>query len=60
MGNYSDFEIENGILIKYWGYEEYVTVPDDVIRIGADAFRGCDTIKNVICDQDRSRCIPRV
>ena len=43
-----NFEIENGVLIKYWGCEEDVTIPDNVIRIGGDAFRGCDSIKNVI------------
>ena len=37
MGNYSDFEIENGILIKYWGYEEDVTIPDNVTGIGSDS-----------------------
>ena len=48
MENYSDFEIVNGILTKYWGYEENVTVPDNVIRIEADAFRGCDVLTSIV------------
>ena len=34
MGNNYNFEIENGVLIKYWDYKEDVTIPDNVIRIG--------------------------
>ena len=45
MGNNGDFEIENGILTKYWGYEEYVSIPDNVKSIGEKAFIGCDGLQ---------------
>ena len=34
----SDFTISNGVLMKYNGYDEIVTVPDGVTAIGAEAF----------------------
>lgn len=48
MGNNSDFEIENGILTKYWGYEEYVSIPDNVKSIEEKAFIGCDDLQKVM------------
>lgn len=34
MENYCDFEIENGVLTKYWGYDENVTIPEGVTSLG--------------------------
>ena len=38
MTNTNDFVIENGILIKYKGFEKDVTIPDGVTSIGDSAF----------------------
>lgn len=35
-----DFEIENGVLVRYHGLGGRVVIPDGVTSIGADAFRG--------------------
>lgn len=36
-----DFVIENGVLIKYVGTEDYVIIPEEVTAIGEEAFRNC-------------------
>ena len=36
-----EFEIENGVLIKYRGHNKNVVIPDGVTEIGRGAFRAC-------------------
>ncbi len=43
----SDFEIENGVLVKYRGKGGDVIVPAGVTSIGKDAFRECDNLTSV-------------
>ena len=38
------FEIENGVLKKYTGTDEYVVIPNNVVEIGENAFSGCNNI----------------
>ena len=47
MTNYNDFAIENNVLIKYTGKDAEITIPDGVIGIGDDAFRGCMTLMSI-------------
>ena len=42
------FEIEDGILNKYNGKEEKVTIPNEVRMIGFCAFDGCETVKEIV------------
>ncbi len=44
----ADFEIQNGILLKYKGRGETVQIPNNVTKIGADAFGGSAKITNII------------
>lgn len=37
--NENFFKIEHNVLLKYTGYEEIVTVPDGIVKIGDSAFR---------------------
>ena len=41
------FEIENGVLIKYTGFQEEVVIPNIVTTIGNSAFENNDHIKNI-------------
>lgn len=43
-----DFVIENGVLKKYNGSDEEVTIPDSVTGIGSQAFKGNTKIKKVV------------
>ena len=43
----SDFIIKNGVLKKYRGNETKVVIPDSVKEIGEDAFRGCESLKEI-------------
>ena len=45
--NASDFQIRNHILIRYSGSDEKVIIPKDVVKIGEDAFKGCDEVKHI-------------
>lgn len=42
-----DFEIENGVLIKYHGNGGKVTIPKGVKSIGDSAFARCSSLKQV-------------
>ncbi|MGN1340341.1 MAG: leucine-rich repeat domain-containing protein [Oscillospiraceae bacterium] len=42
-----DFDIQNGVLVKYNGSDEYVYIPDGVTEIGEAAFREADFIRYV-------------
>ena len=48
MSNASDFIIENGVLIKYVGKGGTVTVPDEVVKIGDNAFEKCSKLTEII------------
>ena len=43
----AEFEIENGVLLKYHGARADVTVPEGVTQIGKDAFHDCWTLRSV-------------
>ncbi|MBE6582174.1 MAG: leucine-rich repeat domain-containing protein [Ruminococcaceae bacterium] len=43
-----DFVIENGVLIKYTGYDKEVAIPDCVTEIGEEAFCFCNLESVVI------------
>ena len=47
MDNPTNIIIDDGILIKYLGNEQDVTIPEDVVAIGYQAFKNNNTIKNV-------------
>ena len=42
-----NFEIENGVLIKYTGQYSYVTIPDTVTKIGDYAFSNCSKLTRI-------------
>lgn len=43
----SDFEIKNGVLVKYTGDGGDVVIPNNVTVIGDDAFYGCEDLTSV-------------
>ena len=45
--NYLDFEINNGVLVKYKGSDRTVIIPNNVIAIGGSAFKRCASITTV-------------
>jgi hypothetical protein len=44
-----DFEIKDGVLIKYRGKATDVQIPDGVIAIGYEAFSGCGHLRSSCC-----------
>lgn len=44
----SPLKIEGGVLIKYEGTDEHVTIPADVKEIGEGAFKGRTALKSVV------------
>ena len=42
-----DFEIQNGVLIKYNGYAAEVIIPDSVTSIGERAFWYCRSLTSI-------------
>ena len=42
------FSIQNGVLLKYTGDEESLTLPRGVKVIGRDAFAGCSHIREIV------------
>ena len=47
MSNVNDFEIKNGVLVKYRGNDTDVVIPDGVTEIGDYAFNGCKSLSNI-------------
>ena len=47
MSDMKDFEIENGVLLKYSGDEAYVEIPEGVSSISREAFHGCQQVKSI-------------
>lgn len=47
----SIWKIEDGVLVKYDGADEYVTIPADVKKIGDGAFKGRVVLKGVTIPQ---------
>ena len=43
-----EFEIENGVLVRYRGEEEHVVIPDGVSKIADEVFKDCTEIKSVV------------
>ena len=43
-----EFEIENGVLVRYRGEEEHVVIPDGVSKIADEVFKDCMEIKSVV------------
>ncbi len=48
----NDFEIKNGVLIKYKGNSENVVIPKGVHSIGNYAFYECPSLKNITVDSN--------
>lgn len=46
--NKSEFNIQNGVLVKYHGSGGVVIIPDSVTRIGVHAFYNCKSLTSVI------------
>ena len=44
----SDFEIQNGVLVRYNGSSDTVTIPGDVRAVGASAFLNHTTLRQVV------------
>ena len=42
-----DFIIEAGVLKKYKGNASVVRIPDGIVKIGFNAFNGCESIKSI-------------
>ena len=43
-----DYHIKDGVLIRYLGKEEHVTIPSNVIHIGSGAFWDCKSLVSVV------------
>ncbi len=43
-----DFEIVDGVLVKYLGKSKYVLIPASVKKIDEAAFMGCESLKSVV------------
>ena len=46
--NLSDFEIKDGVLVKYIGKSSVVVIPDRVTAIGYDAFENCHSLTTIV------------
>lgn len=44
----TEFEFENGLLIKYLGKKESVIVPSETVEIGRHAFSRCESLRSII------------
>ncbi|MDE6796482.1 MAG: leucine-rich repeat domain-containing protein, partial [Ruminococcus sp.] len=43
----ADFEIKNGILVKYTGKDKNIIIPDSVEKIGENALQWCNSLESV-------------
>ena len=41
------FEIKDGVLLQYVGKDRDIIIPDGVIEIGIDAFKGCESFNSI-------------
>lgn len=48
----SEFDIRDGVLVHYNGNDRVINIPNDVIAIGAHAFRGCESIEQIIIENN--------
>jgi hypothetical protein len=48
MGNLNEFQIENGVLVKYTGAGGDVVIPEGVTSIGESAFSHCEGLTSVV------------
>ena len=55
MGSSNDFDIVNGILIKYKGPGGDVVVPEGVTSIWTGAFYGCSSLKSITLPEGVTR-----
>ena len=44
---HSDFDVRSGVLVKYSGSDETVTIPETVFEIGAGAFENNTSLRSV-------------
>ena len=44
----SDFQIRDGVLVKYTGEDQFLTIPDSVTAIGEEAFADCGKLKVLV------------
>ncbi len=59
------FDIQNGVLVSYSGSDSDVTIPENVAKIGANAFADCDTLAAIslhagvteVCDHAFLNCL---
>lgn len=47
MSNNSDFQIKDGVLIRYTGKDKDVVIPDSVTSIGENAFYWCKSLTSI-------------
>lgn len=43
-----DYQIEDGVLVRYTGREEILLVPGGIHTVGEGAFKGCVSLKKVV------------
>lgn len=55
MNNINDFEIQDGVLIRYNGSDAEVVIPAGVTIIGEEAFRGNESLESVTIPEGVSR-----
>lgn len=57
----SHFEIKDGVLLRYIGKDRDIIIPDDVIEIGADSFKGCSEFNSITIPKtlEKISCIGR-